>query len=84
MKGKRHTTEDKIRILREADRGKSILEVCRAHHISEVSFHRLKRQFGQMDLSEARKLKELERENGALKKMQSRSVAQEPRLGGRG
>ena len=35
MKGKRYTTEDKIRILREADRGKSILEVCRAHNISE-------------------------------------------------
>ena len=38
MKGKRYTTEDKIRILREGDRGKSILEVCRAHNISEVSF----------------------------------------------
>ncbi len=69
MKGKRYTTEDKIRILRDADRGKSILEVCRAHNISEVSFHRWKRQFGQMDLNEARKLKELERENGELKKM---------------
>ena len=69
MKGKRYTTEDKIRILRDADRGKNILEVCQAHHISEVSFHRWKRQFGQMDLNEARKLKELERENGELKKM---------------
>ena len=69
MKGKRYTTEDKIRILREGDRGKSILEVCREHNISEVSFHRWKRQFGQMDLNEARKLKELERENGELKKM---------------
>ena len=66
---KRYTTEDKIRILREGDRGKSILEVCRAHNISEVSFHRWKRKFGQMDLNEARKLKELERENGELKKM---------------
>lgn len=69
MKGKRCTTEDKIRILRDADRGKSILEVCREHNISEVSFHRWKRQSGQMDLNEARKLKELERENGELKKM---------------
>ena len=69
MKGKRYTTEDKIRILREGDQGKSILEVCRAHNISEVSFHRWKRQFGQMDLNEARKLKELERENGEPKKM---------------
>ena len=69
MKGKRYTTEDKIRILREADRGKNASEVCRTHNISEVSFHRWKRQFGQMDLNEARKLKELERENGELKKM---------------
>lgn len=69
MKGKRYTTEDKIRILREADRGKNASEVCRTHNISEVSFHRWKRQFGQMDLSEARKLRELERENGELKKM---------------
>ena len=43
MKGKRYTTEDKIRILRDADRGKSILEVCRAPNISEASFHRWKR-----------------------------------------
>ena len=69
MKGKRYTTEDKIRVLRDADRGKSILEVRREHNISEVSFHRWKRQFGQMDLNEARKLKELERENSERKKM---------------
>ncbi|MSU23807.1 MAG: IS3 family transposase, partial [Opitutus sp.] len=46
MKGKRHTTEQKIRILREADGGKSIVEVCKEHNISEVTFHRWKRQFG--------------------------------------
>ena len=74
MKGKRYTTEDKIRILRDADRGKSSLEVCRAHNIPEVSFHRWKRQFGQMDLNEARKLKELERENSELKKTLAESL----------
>ena len=41
MKGKRYTTEEKLRILREADRGeKSILEICREANISEVTFHR--------------------------------------------
>jgi transposase-like protein len=35
MKGKRHTTEDKIRILRAADGGKSIVEVCKEKNISE-------------------------------------------------
>jgi len=51
MKGKRYTTEDKIRILREADRGlKSIQTICQENNISEVSFHRWKHQFGQMDV----------------------------------
>ena len=70
MKGKRYTTEDKIRILREADRGeKSVLDICREANISEVSFHRWKRQFGHMEVNEARRLKELEREYPELKKM---------------
>ena len=70
MKGKRHTTEEKIRLLREADRGeKSVMDICREANISQVSFHRWKRQFGQMDMNEARRLKELERENSELKKM---------------
>ena len=69
MKGKKHTTEDKIRILRAADGGRSIVEVCKERNISEVTFHRWKKQFGQMDLNEAKRLKELERENTELKKM---------------
>jgi putative transposase len=55
--------------LREANGDKAIGEVCREHNISEVSFHRWKKQFGQMEVKEARRLKELERENGELKKM---------------
>jgi putative transposase len=69
MKGKRYTTEEKIRILREADSDKSILEVCRERNLSEATFHRWKRQFGQMEINEARRLKELEKENSELKKM---------------
>ena len=75
MKGKRYTTEDKIRILREADRGeKSIADICRDENLSAVSFHRWKKQFGQMDINEARRLKELERENNELKKMLAESL----------
>jgi putative transposase len=74
MKGKRYTTEEKIRILREADGGKSILEVCRERNLSEVSFHRWKRQFGMLEINEARRLKELERENAELKKMLAESL----------
>jgi putative transposase len=75
MKGKRYTTEDKIRMLREADRGeKSVADICREKNISEVSFHRWKRQFGHMEINEARRLKELERENSELKKMLAESL----------
>ena len=74
MKGKRYTTEEKIRILREADTGKSILDVCREHNLSEVSFHRWKKQFGQLEVNDARRLKELERENSELKKMLAESL----------
>ena len=49
MKGKRYTTEDKIRILREAYGGRNIVEVCKERNISEVTFHRWKKQFGQID-----------------------------------
>jgi putative transposase len=70
MKGKRYTTEEKVRILREADSGEqSIVDICREKNISDVTFHRWKRQFGHMDLNEAKRLKELERENTELKKM---------------
>lgn len=75
MKGKRYTTEEKIRLLREADRGeKSIQELCRENNISEVSFHRWKKQFGHMQIHEARRLKELERENRELKQMLADSL----------
>lgn len=51
MKGKRYSTEDNIRILREANCGKSIMQVCREKNLSEVTIHRWKKQFGQMDLN---------------------------------
>jgi putative transposase len=69
MKGKRYSTEEKVRILREVDGGKSIAEICREKNISDVTFHRWRKQFGPMDLNEAKRLKDLERENTELKKM---------------
>jgi len=74
MKGKRYSTEDKIRILRQADGRQTIGEVIREANISEVTFHRWKRQFGQMEVNEAKRLKELERENTELKKMLAESL----------
>ena len=74
MKGKKYSTEDQIRILRQGDGAEPIGEVCREHNISEVSFHRWKKQFGQMEVNEAKRLKELERENTELKKMLAKSL----------
>ena len=70
MKGKRYPTEQKIRILREAEQsGKTILDVCRSHQISEQTFHRWKREFGMLEVDQAKQLKELKRENERLKRM---------------
>jgi transposase-like protein len=72
MKGKRYTTETKIRILREAESSdKTIQDVCRERQISEQTFHRWKREFGMMEVGQAKQLKELEKENARLKRMLS-------------
>ena len=55
-------------------RSRSINEVCKDRNISEVTFHRWKREFGMMDINEAKRLKELERENSELKKMLADSL----------
>jgi len=54
MKNKKYTTEDKIRILRQVDSGKSVAEVCQENNLSQVSFYRWKKQFGQMEVNEAK------------------------------
>lgn len=69
MKKSRHSVEQIIRILREADGGQTVEAVCRAHNISEQSFYRWKRKYGSMELSEAQRLRELEKENTELKKL---------------
>ena len=74
MKGRRHTTEEKIRMLREVDGGRSIREVCQEKNLSEATYHRWQAQFGLMEVNEAKRLKELERENGELKKMLAESL----------
>lgn len=70
---KRFTTEQIIRILREAEgklaAGQGVPEACRQLGISESSYYRWKSHYDGMGESEARRLRELERENARLKKI---------------
>ena len=74
MQGKALTTEEIIRILRQADGGETALSVCREHNISEQTFYRWKKKYGDMNLLDAKRLKELEKENAELKKMLAESM----------
>ena len=69
MKQKQHSTEEIIRILRQADGDDTIESICGEHNISKATFHRWRRKYGDMDLADAKRLKELEKQNVALKKM---------------
>ncbi len=67
MKGKRFKEEQIIRLLQEAESGLTVADVCRKHNCSEQSFYRWKAKFGGMTVSEAKRLRELVRENTELK-----------------
>ena len=67
MKGRRFNEEQIIRLLQEAESGLTVADVCRKHNCSEQSFYRWKAKFGGMTVSEAKRLKELVRENTELK-----------------
>ncbi len=67
MKGKRFKEEQIIRLLQEAESGLTVADVCRKHNCSEQSFYRWKAKFGGMTVSEAKRLRELRRENTELK-----------------
>ena len=69
MKQKQHSTEEIIRILRQADGDDTIESICGEHNISKATFHRWRRKYGDMDLADAKRLKEFEKENAELKKM---------------
>ena len=73
VKRRRHTPEQVIRKLREADRllaeGKTVEEVARHLEVSEQTLHRWRAQYGGMKADDAKRLRELERENGQLKKL---------------
>ena len=69
MKRSRFSEEQIIGILKSAQAMGSIRGVCREHNITEQTFYRWRRKYGGMEVSDARQLRALERENGELKKM---------------
>ncbi len=73
MKRRRHTPEQIIRKLREAERmlgeGKTIPEAAKELGISEQTYHRWRNRYGGMKADDAKRLKELERENATLKRI---------------
>ncbi len=66
---KRFTEEQIVLILREAETGLLAKDICRKHGIAEQTFYRWKSKYGGMDVADARRLKQLEAENGKLKRM---------------
>lgn len=73
MKRRRHTPEQIVRKLREVERltaeGQTIAEAAKQLEISEQTYHRWRNQYGGMKANDAKRLRELERENARLKRL---------------
>ena len=69
MRGKRFSTEQIISVLKESDAGLPMADLCRKHGISNGTYYNWKAKYGDMTVSDARRLKELEEQNRRLKKL---------------
>jgi putative transposase len=69
MKTKRYSTEQIIGILKEGEAGMPVKELCRKYGISDATIYNWKTKYGNLSVSEAQRLKELEDENRRLKKL---------------
>jgi putative transposase len=73
MSRKRHSTEQIIHKLREAEvelaKGRTVGEVCKRLSVTEQTYYRWRKEYGALGMNQARRLKELERENARLKRV---------------
>jgi putative transposase len=69
MARKGHSEEEILRVLREAESGDTVVEVCRKHGISQQSFYLWKKKYAGLGLNELRELRQLRDENGKLKRL---------------
>ena len=69
MRKSRFTEAQIIGMIKEQEAGLPTAELCRKHGLSPATFYKLKAKYGGMDLSDARRLKQLEEENAKLKRL---------------
>jgi len=69
MKKPRFKESQIFQVLKEAEAGVPVRELCRKHGMSSASFYKWRAKYGGMDISSMKRLKELEEENARLKKM---------------
>lgn len=74
MKSKRFSEEQIIAVLREAQAGVPVKELCRKYGFSDATFYNWRSKYGGMEVSEAKRLKSLESENARLKKLLAESM----------
>jgi putative transposase len=68
--GKRgHSEEEILRVLREAESGDTVVEICRKHGISQQTFYLWKKKYAGLGLNELRELRQLREENQKLKRL---------------
>ncbi len=69
MRGKRFTEEQIIAVLKEVEAGAKTADLCRRHGVSEQTFYRWKARYGGLEVSDLRRLRQLEDENSRLKRL---------------
>jgi putative transposase len=69
MRKSKYSEEQIIGFLKQVEAGMALKDLCRKHGFSDASFYKWRAKFGGMNVSEARRLKELEGENGKLKRL---------------